>query len=131
MGCMERFPPGGWELDDYEGFEAWTTSLKLLGFSSRVSAAVGFIYRLRGRFEQLCTVPSSDERSSEPSEDEEPPTAPAFAAGTAALGAFQASGRPSGTIVTEIDGVEVCDNDPRVSYFPFLDQYSAQALLPV
>ena len=117
MVSMDRFPSGGWQLEDYEGFDAWTRSLKLLGNSSRVSAVVSFIFRLRIRFERLSTPVSPDEsESSESSDDDDKPsTAPAFAAGTAALGAIRAGGRAGGTIVTEIDGVEFCDNDPRVS----------------
>lgn len=111
---MEACSPGGWDLGRYDAFEAWARSLKQLGPTWRVSSTVTFIYGLRIRFEQLCT--SLDGEVSEDEEEEEPPAGSSFAAGTAALGAIRARRN----VVTEADGVEYCDQDPKVSFLRLL-----------
>lgn len=108
---MEALAPGGWDLDEYDTFEDWTSGLKLLGNSSRVAAAVTFVYGLRIRFERLCTVADPGDGSSEDDDEEdEPPSAPAFAAGTAALRAA----RTRRTTVAEVDEIEIYDQEPKV-----------------
>jgi hypothetical protein len=72
---MDQFPPGGWELANYDVFVDWAKELKLLDPSRTLAASTQLLYMLAGRLEKVNTPLELEDSSSE--DEEEPDVKPA------------------------------------------------------
>lgn len=105
---MDRFPKGGWELDDYLTFDEWARELKLLDSSRTVNEAILALFQLNVRLETLLLPEELEDELSEDDPYEEEPAPPSS---SKALLSIKVKPRAP----TAPGGSGLLPNDPKVS----------------